>query len=194
MCCKLIYMEVGNTFYANNRNEWRAWLAANFDKEKEIWLISPSKDSGNARVEYNDAVEEALSFGWIDSTVKPYDDQSSAQRYTPRNPRSTYSQANIERLKWLAREGKLHPSVLPVVDRALKTKFVFPPDIIQALKSNKKAWQNYRKFSPSYQRIRIAYIDGARKRPQEFKKRLENFIVKTAQNKIIGYGGIDKYY
>jgi uncharacterized protein YdeI (YjbR/CyaY-like superfamily) len=91
-------MKIGKTLRVENRNEWREWLAANFDKEKEIWLISPSKQTGKPRIPYNDAVEEALSFGWIDSTIKTYDDHSSAQRYTPRNPRSSYSQANIERL------------------------------------------------------------------------------------------------
>jgi uncharacterized protein YdeI (YjbR/CyaY-like superfamily) len=80
------------------------------------------------------------------------------------------------------------------VDQALKTEFVFPTDIIEAIKKNKTAWQNYVNFSPAYQRIRIAYIDGARKRPQEFKKRLENFIAKTEKNKIIGFGGIEKHY
>ena len=187
-------MKIGKTLRVENRNEWREWLTANFDKEKEIWLLLPSKDSGKRRIEYNDAVEESLSFGWIDSTVKPYDDHSSAQRYTPRNPRSGYSQSNIERLKWLVKEGKVHPSVRAAVDQALKTEFVFPTDIIEAIKKNKTAWQNYVNFSPAYQRIRIAYIDGARKRPQEFKKRLENFIAKTEKNKIIGFGGIEKHY
>ena len=187
-------MKIGKTLRVENRNEWREWLAANFDKEKEIWLISPSKQTGKPRIPYNDAVEEALSFGWIDSTIKTYDDHSSAQRYTPRNPRSSYSQANIERLNWLDKEGKLHPSVLASVDKTLKTEFIFPPDILQALKNNNKAWQNYQQFSPAYQRIRIAYIEGARAKPQEFKKRLDNFIKKTEKNKLIGYGGIEKYY
>ena len=67
-------------------------------------------------------------------------------------------------------------------------------DILEAIKENKKAWENYRNFSPAYRRIRIAYIDAARNRPDEFKKRLTNFIKKTEQNKLIGYGGIEKYY
>jgi uncharacterized protein YdeI (YjbR/CyaY-like superfamily) len=84
--------------------------------------------------------------------------------------------------------------VLASVDKTLKTEFIFPPDILQALKNNNKAWQNYQQFSPAYQRIRIAYIEGARAKPQEFKKRLDNFIKKTEKNKLIGYGGIEKYY
>lgn len=122
------------------------------------------------------------------------DEFSAAQRYTPRNPRSGYSQQNIERLRWLAKEGKLHPTVQKVTKPIIASEFVFPVDILTAIKTNKDAWNNYRQFSPSYKRIRIAYIDGARSRPQEFKKRLNNFIQKTAQNKTFGFGGIEKYY
>jgi uncharacterized protein YdeI (YjbR/CyaY-like superfamily) len=107
-------MDIGKTLYVKDRQEWRNWLVANFQKTKEIWLVFPNKASGRASLLYNDAVEEALCFGWIDSTVKPYRENASVQRFTPRNPRTSYSQPNIERLKWLAAEGKLHPSVLKV--------------------------------------------------------------------------------
>jgi uncharacterized protein YdeI (YjbR/CyaY-like superfamily) len=187
-------MDVGKTIYVKDRKEWREWLAANFDTEKEIWLIYPAKDSGKTRIEYNDAVEEALSFGWIDSTIKHFDEYSSVQRFSPRNPNSKYSQANQERLKWLVREGKLHPSIRESVEKILRKEFVFPQDIVNAIKKNKKAWEYYQSFSPAYRRIRIAYIEGSRSRPDEFKKRLNNFIKKTEQNKLIGFGGIEKYY
>lgn len=84
--------------------------------------------------------------------------------------------------------------MLDTANKIAKEKFVFPPDIIKAIKSDSAAWKNYKKFSPSYQRIRIAYIDAARNRPEEFQKRLENFIKKTRENKQIGFGGIEKYY
>jgi uncharacterized protein YdeI (YjbR/CyaY-like superfamily) len=187
-------VNIGKTLYVRDREEWRQWLAANFVNEKEIWLIYPTKDSSKPRIKYNDAVEEALSFGWIDSTVKRIDEHSSAQRFSPRNPNSEYSQANKERLKWLAKEGRLHPSVQKSVEKILRTEFVFPPDILEAIKKNKKAWKNLQNFSPAYQRIRIAYIDSARNRPDEFRKRLNNFIKKAEQNKLIGFGGIEKYY
>ncbi len=187
-------MEIGKTLYVKDRKAWHEWLETNFQREKEIWLIYPAKDSGQARIQYNDAVEEALCFGWIDSTVKHLDEHTSAQRFSPRSPKSEYSQANKERLKWLSREGKLHSSIRESVEKVLRTEFVFPADIIEAIKKNDKAWRNYQKFSPSYQRIRIAYIDGARNRPSEFKKRLSSFIKKTEQNKLIGFGGIEKYY
>ena len=187
-------MDIGKTIYVRDRKEWRKWLEANFDKEKEVWLIYPSRASGKPRIIYNDAVEEALAFGWIDSTVKRVDEHSSAQRFSPRNPDSEYSQANKERLKWLVKEGRLHPSLREAIDKVLKTEFVFPGDILQAIKENDKAWENYQNFSPAYKRIRIAYIDGARNRPDEFKRRLNSFIKKSEQNKLIGFGGIEKYY
>ncbi len=187
-------MKIGKTLYVKDRKEWREWLAVNFNSEKEIWLIYPSKDSGKPRIPYNDAVEEALSFGWIDSTVKLLDEHSSAQHFSPRNPASSYSQANIERLKWLDKNDMLHPSIRESVKKVLKTEYVYPQDILVAIQKNKQAWKNFQNFSPTYQRIRLAYIDGARNRPDEFKKRLNNFIKKSAQNKLIGFGGIEKYY
>jgi uncharacterized protein YdeI (YjbR/CyaY-like superfamily) len=94
----------------------------------------------------------------------------------------------------LVKEGRLHPSMKESVEKVLRTEFVFPPDILKAIKQNKKAWENYQNFSQAYQRIRIAYINGARNRPDEFKKRLNNFVKKTEQNKLIGFGCIEKYY
>jgi uncharacterized protein YdeI (YjbR/CyaY-like superfamily) len=76
----------------------------------------------------------------------------------------------------------------------LARQFAFPDDIIAAVKANPAAWVNYQGFSSAYQRIRVAYIDAARNRPDEFAKRLANFVEKCAQNKQIGYGGIDAYY
>ena len=187
-------MDKSDVLYIANRNDWRKWLETNFDTEKEIWLLYPNKASGKPRISYNDAVEEALCFGWIDSTVKSIDKERSAQRFTPRNYKSSYSQPNKERLKWLFQNNLLHPSVKSAVSKIITEEFAFPSDIITAIKSDKVAWENYQKFSPSYQRIRIAYIDSARKRPEEFQKRLKNFIEKTQQNKHIGFGGIEKYY
>jgi len=187
-------MEIGETLYVSNRGDWRKWLEANFNTKKEIWLLYPNKASGKPRIAYIDAVEEALCFGWIDSIIKSLDKETSAQRFTPRNQRSSYSQPNKERLKWLFQNNQLHPSVIDTIGKIISEEFVFPSDIIATIKSDKTAWGNYQKFSPSYQRIRIAYIDSARKHPEEFQKRLKYFIRNTRQNKQIGFGGIDKYY
>ena len=89
----------------------------------------------------------------------------------------------------------LHFSVLDTAKKVLAENFVFPRDIIGAIKNDEVAWKNYTKFSDSYTRIRIAYIESAKNRPEEFKKRLSNFIKKTKENKLIrGFGGIEKYY
>ena len=77
----------------------------------------------------------------------------------------------------------------------IKEEFIFPEDILAELQEDPVIWENYQSFSESYRRIRIAYIDAARKRPEEFRKRLDTFKTKTRQNKmIVGYGGVDKYY
>ena len=73
------------TLHVTKRREWRAWLQANGGKEKEIWLVFYKKHTGKARLAYDDAVEEALCFGWIDSIVKRLDEERYAQKFTPRN-------------------------------------------------------------------------------------------------------------
>ena len=190
--------------YFENREDWRKWLMDNFETSCEIWFVFPYKSSGKKGILYNDAVEEALCFDWIDSTTKPLDKDHKIQRFTPRNPKSTYSQANKERLKWLL-ENKMihkslgchrqHPKFEDKTRSILSEPFIFPNDIIDKLKEDKVVWKNYQPFSEAYKRIRIAYIEAARKRPEEFEKRLNNFISKTKENKtIIGFGGIEKYY
>jgi predicted alpha/beta hydrolase family esterase/uncharacterized protein YdeI (YjbR/CyaY-like superfamily) len=176
-------VKIGTTLYVTDRAAWRAWLQKYFATEKEVWLIFPNKASGKKRLSYNDAVEEALCFGWIDSIVKKFDAELSAQRFSPRRRGSAWSQPNRERLVWLMQRGKIHSSVRPVVQKVLAEKFVFPTDIIKEIQQNKLAWKHYQEFSPAYKRIRIAYIEGARSRPEEFAKRLRSFIAKTEQNK-----------
>ncbi len=187
-------MDVGRTLYVTDRQTWRAWLAENYDKEKEIWLLYPKKASGKPRILYNDAVEEALSFGWIDSTAKRIDENFYAQRFSPRNPKTPYSEANKTRLRKLVKEGKVIGSVEEKIKEILNEEFVVPKDILEAIKADEEAWKQFQKFSLPYQKIRVAYIEGARKRPEEFKKRLNNFIKMTAQGKQFGFGGIEKHY
>ena len=184
-----------NTIYTSSRKEWRAWLSANFEKEKEVWFVFPMNAAGEEVLPYNDAVEEALCFGWIDGVIKNIDSTHRAQRFTPRRPNSQYSRPNIERLIWLDEQGLIHPSVREHVLDIINVPYVFPKDIVAAIEQDKKVWDNYNNFTLSYKRIRIAYIDAARKRPKEFQRRLDSFIKKTRENKMImGYGGIDKYY
>jgi uncharacterized protein YdeI (YjbR/CyaY-like superfamily) len=186
-------MDISDTLYVSSREEWRTWLEENYRTADDIWLVYYRKHTGIPRVPYNDAVEEALCFGWIDSTVKKIDQDRYAQRFSPRNPRSTYSQTNKERLRRLIDQGKVMPDVLATVRDVVEEPFEFPPDIEAALRANQQAWENFQRYSAAYQRIRIAYVGAARKRPGEFEKRLKNLIRKTEQDKQFGFG-IEEYY
>lgn len=180
--------------HVTKREEWRDWLKKHYKSAKEIWLVFYKKHTGKPRILYNDAVEEALCFGWIDSTVRRIDEDRYAQRFSVRNPRTPYSQSNKERLRKLIKQGKVVKKVLETLKDFEEDQFGIPPDILKAIKANTEAWKNFQAFSQSYIRIRIAFIDGARKRPQEFKKRLLYFIAMTEKNKQFGFGGIEKYY
>lgn len=187
-------MEITKTLYLTDRKDWREWLKKNYKTEKEIWLVYPRKATGKRRIEYNDAVEEALCFGWIDSIVKKLDEESTVQRFSPRKPKTKYSQANIERLRDLVAKKKVVKEVAETLGDVLNQKFVVPPDILKAIKANKEAWKNFQRFSDAYKRIRVAFIHGARHRPEEFKKRLRHFVEMTEKNKMFGFGGIEKHY
>jgi uncharacterized protein YdeI (YjbR/CyaY-like superfamily) len=187
-------MRVTQTLHVTDRKDWRAWLRKHHKTEKEIWLVYFKKETGKPRIAYNDAVEEALCVGWIDSTVQSLDEQRTAQRFTPRKPGSTYSPANLERLRELIKQGKVIKEVRESVQDLLEQEFRIPADILQAIRENPQAWENFQKFSASYQRIRIGFIEGARNRPQEFEKRLRYFIRMTEKNKQYGFGGIEKYF
>ena len=183
------------TFATNDRNAWRQWLSKHFESAEEIWFVFPLKEAGEESLSYNDAVEEALCFGWIDSTNRKLDDLHCIRRFTPRKKGSSYSQPNIERLIRMDAEGKIHPKVRESVAALLETPFVYPEDILAALRADEEVWAQYETFSEPYRRIRVAYIDAARKRPEEFGKRLQSFLDKTRKGKkIMGYGGIEKYY
>ena len=176
------------------RKEWRAWLEGHYQTASVIWLVYHKKHTGQARISYNDAVEEALCFGWIDSTVRKVDEDRYAQKFSPRSPKSPYSQANIERLRALADQGRVMPEVLAAAAGELDRDFIIPADILAAVQADAQAWQNFQAFSPTYIRIRVAFIEGARDRPAEFARRLAYFLRMTARNKLFGFGGIEKYY
>lgn len=181
--------------HVTNRADWRAWLRRRHKSAKDVWLVFNKKHTGRPRVSYNDAVEEALAFGWIDSTVQKVDEDRYAQRFTPRRTGSPYSQANRERLRAMARQGKVAKDVLATLGDVIAVEELrIAPDILQALKADRAAWENFGPFSESYKRIRIGYIEGARARPDEFAKRLRHFVAMTKKNRLIGYGGIDKHY
>jgi uncharacterized protein YdeI (YjbR/CyaY-like superfamily) len=187
-------MDIGKTLYVTNRDDWRAWLAANYNKEKEIWLVYYRKETGKPRIPYNDAVEEALCYGWIDSTQKKLDAERFVQRFSPRQKNSDLSQANKERVIKLVAQKKMTQAGLDAIAHVFQPEaenteeFIIPLDIVQPLKANQQAWENFQRFPPQYQRIRIAYIDSQRRHGREmFEKSLNNFIRMTARNKRIGF-------
>jgi len=187
-------LDEAELLYVTKRTEWRDWLKKHYKSEQEVWLVYYKKHTGKPRILYNDAVEEALCFGWIDSTVRRIDEDRFAQRFSLRNPKTPYSQANKERLKELVKQGKVADEVVTILGDLMREQFEIPPDILEAIQANKEAWKNFQRLSQSYIRIRIAFIDGARNRPQEFKKRLNYFIEMTEKDKQFGFGGIEKYY
>jgi uncharacterized protein YdeI (YjbR/CyaY-like superfamily) len=186
-------MEIGKKLYVTTRESWRDWLQAHYRSEPEIWLVGYRKAEGLPNLPYNTAVEEALCFGWIDSIRKNLDEARYAQRFSPRKPGTPYSQTNKERLKKLLAQDKVSPDVLRTIDRAAVEAFEFPPDILSALQANPKAWENFKRYTGSYQRIRVAYIEARHSQPEEFEKRLQHFIRMCEQDKQFGYD-IESYY
>jgi uncharacterized protein YdeI (YjbR/CyaY-like superfamily) len=180
-------MEITKTLYVKDREEWRKWLEEHHDNEDEVWLVYYKKGSGKGRIPYNDAVEEALCFGWIDSTNKDMGDgERLAQRFTPRKAKSGWSPMNKERARRLIADGKMTQAGLDALGDALEGEFTFAEDILVRLKEDEQTWENYRGFPESYKRIRVGWVEGARDRPEEFEKRLRYFLKMTAKGKRFG--------
>jgi uncharacterized protein YdeI (YjbR/CyaY-like superfamily) len=184
-------MKKGKTLYVTQRKDWRSWLQKNYNQEKEIWLIYYRKSSGKPRIPYNDAVEEALCYGWIDSILKRVDKEKFAQRFTPRRKGSLLSEMNRERIRRLIKKKKMTLIGLKAVSHAFdknkEHKFVLATDIIRALKNNEQAWENFQNFSEGYKRVRIGYVEDVRKYSKHmFENRLNHFIKMTAKNKKFG--------
>ena len=179
-------MQITNTLYITDLEEWRAWLAEHHTTEPDVWLVYYRKESGKLRLAYNDAVDEALCFGWIDSTYKDIDEEKFAQRFSPRNPRSPFSPMNKERARRLIEQGRMTQAGLDKLGDSLDDNAEVPPDILAALQADPQTWENFQSFPESYKRIRVGWIDGARHRPEEFEKRLRYFLKMTAKNKRFG--------
>ena len=180
-------MQITKTLYLTKRSQWRSWLKKNYKKEKEIWLIYYNKASNRPRIPYNDAVEEALCFGWIDSIVKKIKKDETAERYTPRRKGSPMSQMNMERARMMIKQNKMaREGLAHFHDNDTSEDIKIRPDIMKALKQDKTVWNNFRSFPDHYKRIRIAGIEYYRKNPKMFRTRLENFLKMTRKNKKFG--------
>jgi uncharacterized protein YdeI (YjbR/CyaY-like superfamily) len=179
-------MDIGETLYVTDRQDWRAWLHEHHRESPEIWLVFHTKASKKPSLPYNDAVEEALCYGWIDSIVKKHGPESRAQHFTPRRLGSPLSEMNKARVRRLVEQERMTEAGLEAAGLVLDEPFEIPQDIIEALKADPETWRSFQAFPESYKRIRVGWIDAARIRPQVFKQRLDYFVKMTKQNKRFG--------
>lgn len=186
-------MEIDNPLYCPSRLEWRKWLEQNHAKEKEVWILRYRKDSGKPSVSYNDAVEEALCFGWIDGKVKGIDSEKSGLRFSPRKARSSWSKINKDKAEKMIKEGKMTAAGLVKIEEAKKSgawvnAYVLreaqdiPDDLKEALAGNKEAWNNFQSFAPSHRNAYIYWLNDA-KTPETRQRRIAEVVTRSAMPK-----------
>jgi len=190
-------MNFANQIYFPDRGKWRAWLALNHDTEKEAWLVYYKKHTGKPHVSYEDAVQEALCFGWIDSTVKRIDEEKYMQRFTPRNSSSKWSKENILRVKKLISQNRMTPAGLEkyqeILDHPERIVTINPPaadnvipaDLLQVLEQNQAVLVKFTNFSNAYKHLCIRWIDDAKKEETRLK-RIKEVADLTAKGEKIG--------
>ena len=179
-------MKVGRTLYLHRVADWRAWLRKHHRTRREIWLVYYRKASGKPRISYNDSVDEALCFGWIDSQAAKLDADRFAQRFTPRRAGSPVSEMNRARARRLVREKRMTQAGLDAIGSLRAARLVVPPDIKAALQRDPLAWKHFQRFPAAYRRMRVAFVDGARRRPAEFARRLTHLVRRSAKNERYG--------
>ena len=163
------------TFDARNCEQWREWLATHHESESEVWLVFHKRHTGRPFIAYDEAVDEALCFGWIDSLIKRLDDDRYARKFTPRKPGSRWSTANRKRYAHLKAGGRLTRAGLERAptdrsgDAPRSSPSKVPQYIQQALRSRPAASNYFESLAPSYRRLYIAWIDSAQQ--QETKTR-----------------------
>lgn len=176
-----------NILKAKNREELRLWLENNYETQKECWVIvKRGKPQNDDTFWYIDAVEEALCFGWIDSTVKKLDNGITIQRLSPRKKGSIWSELNKERCRRIEKLGKMTQAGKKVLPDMSEKGFNIDIDILEELKKDEMVWANFHKFPSLYQRVRIDTIQIKKKNPQLFQKRLEKLIENTKKGIMYG--------
>jgi len=178
---------------AKDRIEWRQWLQNNHSTSPGIWLVYYKKDSGKTTISYDDAVEEALSFGWIDSKANTLDNERYMQIFTPRKPGSVWSKINKQRVEKLIKDGLMTSAGFDKIEMAKKDgswdfmdeieNLIIPSDLKEALDSNESAKINYESFSVSIKKQILYWIKSA-KREETRKNRIENVVELATENKI----------
>ncbi len=183
--------------HVTTRSEWRKWLAANHDREPNgIWLVYSKKQSGQPTLEYEESVQEALCFGWIDSIIKKIDDVKFCRKFTPRKDDSNWSNSNKKRVEQLIKEGRMTKFGLAKIKAAKKSgrweedpsptiDLGMPPELSKALAKNKRAKKFFDELAPTYQKQYIGWIVTA-KRPETKAKRLKESIALLAKRQKLG--------
>ncbi|NLE79115.1 MAG: hypothetical protein GX610_05940 [Rhodococcus sp.] len=172
------------TLVATSTAVWRDWLERHGRSEKEIWLIIHHKDSGMPSLRYHEAIEHALCFGWIDGLHRTHDASSSRLRFTPRNPRSTWSSVNRGRAAKMTAQGLMTDHGQALIDLATKkgTWQVLPDDgsqlpidLLEPLHRNEAARVNFESFPPSSKRLILEWIVTA-KRADTRRRRIDRTV------------------
>jgi uncharacterized protein YdeI (YjbR/CyaY-like superfamily) len=179
-------------FHPLNRGEWRDWLAENYAKSSGIWFVYFKKQAGQPSVTYDEAVEEALCFGWIDSLPRKFDEERSKLLFTPRKPKSVWSKLNKTRIEKLIKNGLMTESGLVKIEAAKKDgswntlddsdNLKMPPDLVGELKVEKEAEKNFNAFSDSVKRTILAWI-GSAKRSETRNARIIKTVEMAKRNK-----------
>ena len=182
------------TLLVRTPDQWRDWLAGHHASESEIWLIFHKQHTGVVSIAYQDALDEALCFGWVDSLVKRLDDRRYARKFTPRRPDSRWSAVNRKRYAELEAAGRLKR---PGIERApggrgydprpprLAMPAKLPAYIRSALRNHPTALRHFESLPPSQRRRYLAWIESA-KREATRLRRLEEAIRLLAGGKVLG--------
>lgn len=178
------------TFYATGRRQWRQWLQKNHAKKQCIWLIMYKKDAGVPTLSWTDAVEEALCFGWIDSTRRPLDNEKFIQYYSRRKPNSIWSKINKAKVKKLMEEGLMTEAGLKSIQIAKQNgswtrldhveALKIPADLEAKFKSVPGSKARFMSLSKSVKKIMLVGLAFA-KRPETRLKRVEEIMIQVAQ-------------
>ena len=177
--------------HADDRATWRAWLEANHASARGAWLVTWRARSGRARLDYEAAVEEALCFGWVDSTGGYLDDERGKLYFAPRKPRSVWAASNKGRVERLIRAGQMAPAGLAAIERAKANgsweildaveRLEVPDDLAVALGHRPSAAANFAGFPPSARKMMLAWVALAR-RPETRAARIAKVAEAAARN------------
>lgn len=191
-------MDVTNLLDIHTREELYQWYLENHDKVSGFWLrVNRAAADCPGVVRYIDAVEVALCFGWIDSTMKSIDDGKPVQHFTPRRRRSNWCERNLIRCRRLVKIGDMTPAGLAVAPDLDPSLFVFEDWVLNAIKADDKAWANYNSFPETYRRIRVDYIQHYRLagREEEAQEALQKFVHTCHAGKMLpGWDDLGRLY